>query len=219
MAAGCVPYQVAQDGVLVVQFGERGSSHCYDPEDIMTSTATWIGQTEFKDYDFVLGLLVRGGVPGVPRVDGTRIGLSGSSHGGIESLLYVTGSTTFDKFALVMPEVGTADLWTTWGAWTFDPTFQPSAPGPAGLVPIAGNSPQMHAYPGSTYTQVFKEALSTGNWTSVSEFMAARTAFDTDGGLKTFHNRAENLIMHTGGRDCSTFTLQSIPTTTLRGCL
>ena len=122
LATGCLPYQLAQDGVLIVQFGERGSSHCYAPEDVMTSTATWVGQTEFDDYDYVLGLLISAGLhASLPRVDGARLGLSGSSHGGIESLLYASGSSAFSKFALVMADVGTPSLWTSWGAWTFDP--------------------------------------------------------------------------------------------------
>lgn len=201
-ADGCKLFQVAQDGVVVVQFAERGTSHCYAADDPMQRTATWIGATEFEDFDHVLGRAASGGLhPRIPRVDVSRLGTTGSSHGGIEALLYATRSRRF-RFAMAAPEVGTPSLWETWARWTFDPDVGAGDPGPAGLVAVAGGTPQMRAYPQSTYTQVFTDAERTGNWSGVAAFMRERTAYDADGGLATFHRQVGALYMHTGGRDC-----------------
>ena len=45
VADGCKDFQVAQEGVLVVRPAERGSSHCYSPDDPMAPSATWLGKT------------------------------------------------------------------------------------------------------------------------------------------------------------------------------
>ena len=141
-ASGCKEFQIAQDGVLVVQFAERGSAHCYRPDDIMTSTATWVGAKEFKDYDHVLQQLVDGKLhPALPRIDPERLGCSGGSHGGVETLLYSTRSTRF-RFRLAVPEVGAASLANTWLSWAFDTRSPTPLPG---FVPIAGFKPQVDA--------------------------------------------------------------------------
>jgi hypothetical protein len=49
VADGCKDFQVAQEGVLVVKPAERGTIHCYDIDDPMTATATWLGRLEFED--------------------------------------------------------------------------------------------------------------------------------------------------------------------------
>lgn len=120
---GCKDFQVAQEGVLVVRPAERGTIHCYEMNDPMTATATWLGRLEFEDYDTLLSAVLQGSLhPSLPGdVDAARVGVSGGSHGGIASFLYPVFSkhtTTGHKpFALAMPFEGTPDLASAWFGW------------------------------------------------------------------------------------------------------
>ena len=227
LADGCKDFQVAQEGVLVVKPAERGTSHCYGPDDPMSPSATWLGSLEFADYDTLLEAVIAHALePAVlpAGVDAARIGVSGGSHGGIASFLYPVFSKAPSlpkvhgkgRFALAMPFEGTPDVATTWFGWQYDAdtlarTGDPLA---VGFAADAGAVPQVHAWPQSTLARLLAAAYATGNQSALVAFLAARTAYDPDPAhsapssvatertLDTFDSAVGAMLLHLGGRDC-----------------
>ena len=219
VADGCKDFQVAQEGVLVVRPAERGTSHCYGPNDPMQPTATWLGKLEFEDYDTLLEAVLAPSTGGAPLhpllpadVDGARIGVSGGSHGGIASFLYPVFSRapSVPRFALAMPFEGTPDVASTWFGWQYDEETLAATGDPLaiGFAADAGAVPQVAAWPQSTLARVLAAAFATGNQSALVAFLEARTAYDTVGAgtagrtLDAFDAKVGAVLMHLGGRDC-----------------
>lgn len=220
----CKKFQVASEGVLVASPAERGTSHCYAPEDLMSASATWLGNLEWRDYDTLVDAVIAGTLPHLPgpdRVDAARVGVTGGSHGGLASFIYprharaaslLTNGATH-LFALSMPWEGTPDVGDTWNRWEFDADTLAATggrPRSAGFIAGAGAISQLHAWPKSTLARTMGAAVASGNFTPLVSFLATRTAYDSpttnpaavNRSLSIFHHNVAVLLVHQGGRDC-----------------
>ena len=225
LSDACKKFQVASEGVLVVSPAERGTSHCYSPTDPMTTSATWLGSLEWKDYDILIDGIMNGSfgihLPSKGKMDATRVGVTGGSHGGLASFIYPRHSKAQSllnngvsyMFALSMPWEGTPDVGETWNKWQFDSetlALTNGRPISAGFLAGAGAISQLNAWPKSTLATELNEALSSGNFSSFVMYMSERTMYDNPSinpdvdsrSLSIFHNNVDVLLMHQGGRDC-----------------
>jgi hypothetical protein len=208
VADGCKDWYVAAQGVLVVHPAERGSSHCYAPSDPMTSSASWLGDLVYRDYDTLIESVLAGSLhPMLPKnVDPARVGVSGGSHGGLATFMYPPHATQprSHPFALAMPYEGAPDCASTWFKWQYDSETVASGGSPAqGFVMTAGAHSQVNAWPGSALARLVANAFATGNSSALIAFLATRTAYDVGGEtLDAFNRSVRVLYEHTGGRDC-----------------
>ena len=218
----CKKFQVASEGVIVASPAERGTSHCYGPNDPMTNSATWLGELEWEDYDILINAIVDGNLPHLPsNIDASRVGVTGGSHGGLASFIYPRHSKASSLlnngqtylFKLSMPWEGTPDVGDTWNRWEFDSTTlnnNHGQPYSAGFIAGAGAISQLNAWPKSELANIMTAAVESGNYTHLISFLAERTAYDTstlvmdptNRSLRIFHNNVAVLLMHQGGRDC-----------------
>jgi len=204
-----IDLEAANNGAAVLEVAPRGHLACYFSGDALYMQADEFGPNTMGDYDRLVTAFTRGWIDPTVLGDPTRVGMQGSSYGGVSGCVpTITGK----PLALIIGEAGSPDV-GEWAVKGFDPSDVASiedgtAPYATPWGAIKLDTDQQTEYPGPLFNDPLRQdVLSNVNpafWAGADEF-GSRSAHDNSDGTGTsiFQQNVSHFLALTGSEDCT----------------